>query len=552
MARAATVGKAKKKSATKSRSRVQSRSNGGRRTADSSERAAAADNALFRNSIEDNYAVIEFEPDGTIIVANDNFTGTVGYELGEIVGQHHRIFCESHYAASPEYKKFWADLAQGIPQAGEFKRMTKDGKDVWISAVYSPFKDPSGKVYKVVKVASDITETKKNAMMKQMVDMSPINTMMATPDGIMTYMNKRSFDSLKAIEEHLPGKVENFVGASIDQFHKDPAHQRKIISNPDNLPVRAKIKVGPETLDLLAAPVFDATGDYAGCMVTWDVITEKVKMADDFEKNIGSVVDTVSSASTQLQQNSQTLAAGAEETTKQALSVSSAAEQASRSVQSVAAAAEEMSKSVEEISHRVQESASMAKRAAGEADKANDLMGILAKSSEEIGQVVKVIASIAQQTNLLALNATIEAARAGEAGKGFAVVANEVKELARQTSKATEDINQRITSVQKETENAVRATGEITDVINQLSDISVKVASSVEEQNAATAEISRSSTEAARGTREVTENISQVSSVAEDSGRGASEIQNASALLSKEAVNLKTAADQFLKKMREY
>lgn len=552
MARAATGTKTKKKAASKSKAKSSVRKGGGRRTSDSSARAAAADNSVFRNSIEENYAVIEFEPDGTIIVANDNFIGTMGYDLGEIIGKHHRIFCEKDYVSGQEYQSFWQDLGQGVPKAGEFKRIGKDGEVIWISAVYSPFKDSKGNVYKVVKVASDITETKKNSMMRQMVDMSPINTMMATPDGIMTYMNKKSFENLKAIEEHLPGKVESFVGASIDQFHKDPSHQRKIIADPANLPMKAKIKVGPETLDLLAVPVYDSTGDYAGPMVTWDVITERVQMADDFEKNIGTVVETVSSASTQLQQNSQTLAAGAEETTKQALSVSSAAEQASRSVQSVAAAAEQMSKSVEEISHRVQESASIAKRAAGEANKTNELMGVLSKSSEEIGQVVKVIASIAQQTNLLALNATIEAARAGEAGKGFAVVANEVKELARQTSKATEDINQRITSVQKETGNAVRATEEITDVINQLSDISTKVASSVEEQNAATGEISRSSTEAAKGTREVTQNISQVSSVAEDSGRGATEIQNASGLLSKEAVNLKTAADQFLKKMREY
>ncbi len=502
-------------------------------------------NASFKEAVELNYAVIEFEPDGTIIRANDIFLKVLGYNRGEVLAKHHRIFCDKNFSGSPDYVRFWSDLAAGISQSGEFKRITKNGDEVWISAVYCPIKDRDGNVFRVCKVASDITETKQNAMMKQMVDMSPINTMTATKDGVLNYMNDKSFKTLKSIQEHLPGKVDDYVGSSIDMFHKNPSHQRRIIADPKNLPITSKIKVGPETLDLLVVPLMDFDGNYVGPMVTWSVITEEVKMAKDFERVVQSVTD---SSATMLD-NSQALAAGAEETAKQSISVSNAAQEASRSVQSVAAAAEEMSKSVEEISARVQESANMARNAAGEANKTNEMMSVLAASSEEIGQVVKVIASIAQQTNLLALNATIEAARAGEAGKGFAVVANEVKELARQTSKATEDINQKITAVQKETDSAVRATSEITKIINNLSDISVKVASSVEEQNAATAEISRSSSEAARGTDIVTENISEVTKVAEESGRGASQIQKAASELSEEALNLKKAAAGFLSRM---
>lgn len=509
-------------------------------------------NRGLRGAIDASYAFIEFEPDGTVVHANDNFLKALKYSASEIAGKHHAIFCEKSYVSSPDYKKFWEQLGQGLPQVGEFKRVAKDGSEIWIQAAYSPLKDAKGHVFRVVKIASDVTATKRAALMKQMVDLSPVNTMLATPDGILTYMNEASFKTLKSLESLLPDKVENFVGKSIDMFHKDPAHQRRLIADPKNLPIKSKIKVGPETLDLLASALRDSTGAYLGPVVTWSVVTDRVKMADDFEKDIGSVVTIVSSSANELQASSQSLAAGAEETTRQSLAVSSAAQEATRSVQSVAAASEEMSKSVQEISGRVQESARIAQSAAQEANATNQMMGVLAKSSEEIGHVVKVIASIAQQTNLLALNATIEAARAGEAGKGFAVVANEVKELARQTSKATEEINQKISTVQRETGVAVKAIEKITGVINQLNEISVTIAGAVEQQSAATAEISRSSSEAAKGTSEVTQNIVNVSTVAEESGRGASDIQKASSLLSEESVRLKNAADSFLKRMRAF
>ncbi|MGZ3712639.1 MAG: methyl-accepting chemotaxis protein [Bdellovibrionota bacterium] len=384
-----------------------------------------------------------------------------------------------------------------------------------------------------------------SARLQSMMDNLPVNVLLADKDLNLIYMNPASARTLKTLQSVLPIPVEKMVGVNIDQFHKNPAHQRNILSDPKNLPKKSNIKLGPETLDLMVSPVFDRNKNYMGAMATWSVISDNVKVANE----VAGVVQTLTSASTELTASSQSMAAGAEETAKQAQGVAAASAQATKSVQAVAAASEEMSKSVKEIAGRVQESATISKQAARDANLANQTMGSLSKSSEEIGQVVKVISSIAQQTNLLALNATIEAARAGEAGKGFAVVANEVKELARQTAKATEEINTKITGVQKDTQSAVVAIQGISDVIAKLNEICMTIAAAVEEQNAATGEISRSATEASKGTASVNDNITQVSKVAQDSTRTAVEIQKASGELSQVAVRMDATIKEFLKKM---
>ncbi|MFN7684719.1 MAG: methyl-accepting chemotaxis protein [Oligoflexia bacterium] len=402
----------------------------------------------------------------------------------------------------------------------------------------------------------DITEKAaleaETARIQSMMDNLPINVLFCDRDLVLRYMNPASSKTLKTLEHLLPMPVEKFIGSKIDAFHKNPSHQQRLLADPKNLPVKTKIKLGPETLDLLVSPILSRDGKYIGSMATWAVVSDRVKMADDFERDVASIVATVSSSATELQGNSQSMAAGAEETARQAQAVAAASQQAARSVQTVASSAEEMAASIHEVAARVQEAAGVSQQAVADAASANEKMRVLGTSSQEIGQVVKVITSIAQQTNLLALNATIEAARAGEAGKGFAVVANEVKELARQTAKATEEISLKISGVQKETESAVQVIQGISSVINKLNEISTTIAAAVQEQNAATGEISRAAVEASKGTGEVGQNITNVSTVAGEAGRTAADIQKAAGQLSAESERLNNGVQEFLKRMRSF
>jgi methyl-accepting chemotaxis protein len=270
----------------------------------------------------------------------------------------------------------------------------------------------------------------------------------------------------------------------------------------------------------------------------------------DFETMIGEIVQTVSSASTQLESSAGTLTATAERSRELATTVAAASEEASTNVQSVASATEEMASSVNEISRQVQESARMANEAVDQARKTNDRVGELSKAAARIGDVVELINTIAGQTNLLALNATIEAARAGDAGRGFAVVASEVKALAEQTAKATGEIGQQISGIQAATQESVGAIKEISGTIEKLSEISSTIAAAVEEQGAATQEISRNVQQAAQGTQQVSSNITDVQRGASETGSASSQVLLAAQSLSGESNRLKTEVGKFLSSVR--
>jgi methyl-accepting chemotaxis protein len=296
--------------------------------------------------------------------------------------------------------------------------------------------------------------------------------------------------------------------------------------------------------------------DEAGAKVKQDLVAAKqrkadmIKLADDFESAVGEIVETVSSASTELEASAGTLTKTAERAQEITTTVAAASEEASTNVQSVASATEEMASSVNEISRQVQESARMANEAVDQARKTNDRVGELSKAAARIGDVVELINTIAGQTNLLALNATIEAARAGEAGRGFAVVASEVKALAEQTAKATGEIGQQITGIQAATQESVHAIREISGTIEKLSEISSTIAAAVEEQGAATQEISRNVQQAAQGTQQVSANITDVQRGASETGSASSQVLSAAKSLSSDSNRLKLEVGKFLNTVR--
>ncbi|MGY4231896.1 methyl-accepting chemotaxis protein [Bradyrhizobium sp. USDA 4449] len=277
---------------------------------------------------------------------------------------------------------------------------------------------------------------------------------------------------------------------------------------------------------------------------------DMIRMADDFEGAIGEIVETVSSAATELEASATSLTTTASRSTELATLVEAASEEAATNVQSVASAAEQLAASVNEISRQVQASARIAGEAVSQAGQTNDRVGELSKAAARIGDVVELINAIAGQTNLLALNATIEAARAGEAGRGFAVVASEVKALAEQTAKATGEIGQQIASIQGATNESVGAIRTIGGTIERLSEISSTIAAAVEEQGAATGEISRNVQSAAAGTSQVSANISNVRQGAVETGSASSQVLSAARSLSGDSNRLKLEVGRFLDTVR--
>ena len=277
---------------------------------------------------------------------------------------------------------------------------------------------------------------------------------------------------------------------------------------------------------------------------------EMRKLADSFQSAVGTIVEAVSSASSQLEGAATSLTSTAETTQQRSGMVAAASEQTSVNVQGVAAASEQLASTVTEIGRQVQESSNIAAQAVHQASKTNDQVTQLSETANRIGNVVGLINTIASQTNLLALNATIEAARAGDAGKGFAVVAQEVKALAAQTAKATNEIAAQISGMQTATDEAVAAIQEITTTIAKMSEISGAIAAAVEEQSATTQEISRNVMEAAKGTSEVAMSITDVSQGASDTGTASAQVLSSARQLSSDSRSLREQVDSFLRTVR--
>ncbi len=544
-------------------------------------------------------AVIEFDPQGNILTANDNFLAAMGYELSEIVGRHHRNFVPEALRNSNEYAEFWPALARGEFKSGEFHRINKAGKDIWIYATYNPIRDNTGKVIKIVKFASDITARK-------------------LQDADFVGQIQAISSAQAVIEFDLTGKIltanENFcktVGYTLDEIkgkhHSmfcDPLYRQsaeyvnfwqKLGSGQYDAGEYKRIGKGGREIYLQASynPIFDLNGKpykvvkYASD--TTQIVRERESLKNKVDQilavvsaaaqgdltqtisvsgtdpvgqlgdsltkffetlsvsiaSIGENATALAGASEELSAVSSQMSANATETASQAQFVSSATDEVNANVSVVATGVEELNSAIREIAKNASDAARVSQQAVTIASDTNRTISKLGDSSMEIGKVVKVITSIAEQTNLLALNATIEAARAGEAGKGFAVVANEVKELAKETARATEDISHKIETIQADTNGAISAIQEICEVINRINDISNTIASAVEEQTATANEMGRNVSEAARGSAEIAQNITSVADATRSTTEGANNSMQAASELSRMAGDLQRLVGQF-------
>ena len=248
------------------------------------------------DAINKTQAVIEFNLDGTIVTANDNFLSTVGYSLDEIKGKHHRIFVDSDYANSAEYRQFWDKLNRGEFDSGQYKRFKKDGSEVWIQASYNPvFSD--GKLVGVIKFATDITETRKAATLSSAVIGSATAMMTCDRNLVITSANPATVnmvkENLSTFQKAFAGfNLESLIGSNIDMFHKNPAYQRQILSDPNNLPYQADINVGDLTFALNISALRDADGNYTGCALEWANVTQARK-AQAQAASLQSMVENV-------------------------------------------------------------------------------------------------------------------------------------------------------------------------------------------------------------------------------------------------------------------
>lgn len=457
-------------------------------------------------------AVIEFELDGTIVRANENFLSTVGYTAAEVVGQHHRIFMPPGEAGTESYRAFWASFRSGEFSAGKFKRVGAGGEEIWIQASYNPIFDAEGNPYKVVKYATDITE----AVRKQ-----------ADQEGQIAAVGR----SMAVIEFELDGTIlnanDNFLGATGYGLGEIRGRHHRIFCDPEYAAsaeytrfwadlARGEFAAGEfkrfskagDDIWIQASynPIFDANGDPFKVVKYATDVTEQVRA----RQRVEAVAAEVLGASESLSQVAERLSESSEDSVRSASDALRAGQDVDQSIQSVAAATEEMAATVTEISRNASQAAEVASNAVAVTDSASDAIGRLDVSGKQISEVVKLISSIAQQTNLLALNATIEAARAGEAGRGFAVVANEVKELSKETANATQEIAKKIDAIQSDTERTVTAIAEITNIVGDVADIANSIAAAVEEQSVTTNDISQTLAEAASGSSAIATIIGEI------------------------------------------
>jgi len=533
---------------------------------------------------------------GRLSYFNDEFVAAAGFTEAELMGQPHNII--RHPDMPPEaFENLWDTLKAGKPWVGAVKNRRKNGDFYWVLATASPIREngqvtgytsirtklPADQRAEAEQVYAALRQKKAHGykidagivrrrslpdhfalfngtLNARLITLIAVQAMFFVGVGVLAQFGPAAngivlaasllgavlagligVQALRAINgpmRHLIGEMLNISEGKLDN--------RVFVARDDEIGRALRNLQTLQTLVRFDRQELKATELRSAAQRKADM----VRLADGFEGAVGEIIETVSSAATELEASAGTLTSTAVRANELSTMVAAASEEASTNVQSVASATEEMSSSVNEISRQVQASARMANEAVDQARTTNDRVGELSKAAARIGDVVELINTLAGQTNLLALNATIEAARAGEAGRGFAVVASEVKALAEQTAKATGEIGQQIAGIQAATQESVNAIREISGTIERLSEISSTIAAAVEEQGAATQEISRNVQQAALGTQQVSSNITDVQRGAGETGSASSQVLSAAQSLAADSNRLKLEVGKFLSSIR--
>lgn len=466
-------------------------------------------------------AVIEFSTDGNVLSANANFSTALDFSLAEIKGRHHRMFVDAAYANSEAYRQFWDKLNRGEFVAGEFKRFAKGGREIWLQASYNPIKDSSGRVTRVVKFATDITDAKNKSMDAQ---------------GQMEAIGR----SQAVIEFNLDGTVitanANFLGAigySLDEIRG--RHHRMFVENA--YANSAEYKQFWESLRRgeFQAAEYKRIGkvnkaiwiqaSYNPIKNADGVPTKVVKYATDITAQVERRMRNEGLA-VEIDRELAGVSGSVRSVSQQAGEVASAVTETSATIQSVAAAAEELTSSISEISSSILSSKRSTDEASELTRSADSSAAALTKTAQQMSGIVDIIDAIASQINLLALNATIESARAGEAGRGFAVVAAEVKQLAAQVSSATKTISGEINGVQTVSAEVVGSLKAIQKSVSVVADSISSVASAVEQQSAATSEISSTMQAASGAVTSIDQGITSIAGSMEKAANGVAQVQD--------------------------
>ena len=477
-------------------------------------------------ALDRSQAIIEFDLEGTILAANDNFLKAVGYSLDEIRGKHHSLFVAPVERDSPAYRELWAALKRGEYQAREFRRIAKGGREIWIQASYNPLLDSRGRPFKVVKFATDVTEQRRRSVEYE-EQIKAIEKSQAVirfaPDGTILDANDNFLKALGYQLAEIQAKHHSMFVEPAERDHPDYRAFWEALRRGEYQAAEYKrIGKGGRAVWIQASynPISDGNGRIVKVIKFATDITAQVEdrlrraeVQKVIDADLGRITDAMA------------------KTAGQVSSAAGASTQTSSNVQAVAAGAEELAASVGEISRQAADALNISQQAVTQADETSTIVSGLAEAAERIGDVVKLINNIADQTNLLALNATIEAARAGEAGRGFAVVAAEVKSLASQTAKATDDISSQIAEVQGATGSAVAVIGAISQTIARVNEISAAIAASVEEQASVTQSISSNMQVAAKGVSEVNDSLSEIAESARSVDEATRKVKEASRAL---------------------